>query len=163
MEKVFKTLSNNKEVNLIDYIKEYKETYPDIEILIGCDSQNRITTKKIFKKETIYAVVIGLYHPGKGAHVVYSKIITSMEKESIVRLLNEVWFSVETAELIKNELGIKATWIDVDINADEKYKSNAALSSALGIVRGMGYNVRYKNSGTYTLPMVTYMCDHIVK
>lgn len=158
MERVFKTLNSNKEVSLIDYIKKYKETYPDVEILVGCDSQNRIT-KKLFKKETIYAIVIGLYHPGKGAHVVYSKIITSIEKESTVRLLNEVWYSVETAEFIRNEVGIKATWIDIDLNPDSKYKSNQVLSSAVGIVTGMGYKVRHKGNS----PVMTYCADHIVK
>jgi len=66
MEKVFKTLSNGKKVDLIPYVKQYVTEHPDIEILIGCDSQNR-------KRESIYAVVIGLYRPGKGAHVLYSR------------------------------------------------------------------------------------------
>jgi len=158
MEKVFKTLNTNIKIDLIPYIKEYKEKFPEMEILIGCDSQNR-------KRETVYAIVIGLYKPSKGAHVLYSRLITPRVRieQNTTRLLNEVWYSVEVAELIKNELGIVATWIDVDINQDERYKSNQALANALGLVKGMGYKVRWKNSPNSNSPMVTYMCDKLVK
>ena len=152
MEKVFNILNSGKKIELIDYIKEYLRIHPNIEILIGCDSQNR-------KRETKYAIVIGLYTPGKGAHVLYSKFEVVRERENIVRLLNEVWHSVEIAELIKNELGITATWIDIDLNPDPKYRSNAALSSAVGIVTGMGYHVRHKGD----CPMMTYAADSLVK
>ena len=152
MEKVFKTLSNGKKVDLIPYVKQYVTEHPDIEILIGCDSQNR-------KRESIYAVVIGLYRPGKGAHVLYSRFATARERENTVRLLNEVWHSVEVAELIKERLGIKATWIDIDLNPDPKFRSNSALASAVGVVTGMGYKVRHKGLS----PVMTYATDHLVK
>lgn len=152
MEKVFKTLHESKKVELISYVKQYVADHPDIEILIGCDSQNR-------KRESIYAVVIGLYTPGKGAHVLYSRFSTPRERENTVRLLNEVWHSIETAEALKNELGIKATWIDIDLNPDPKYRSNQALTSAVGIVTGMGYKVRHKGNS----PIMTYAADHLVK
>ena len=56
----FKSLINNKPVDLVEYVKQYVEQRPSTELLIGCDSQNR-------KRETIYAVVVGLYTPKKGA------------------------------------------------------------------------------------------------
>lgn len=154
MEKlfVFKTLASKKEIDLIPYIKNYLEKHPESEILIGCDSQNK-------KKDSIYAIVIGLYNPGRGAHVLFSKFQTGRERDNVTRLLNEVWFSVEVAEFIKNEIGIRATWIDIDINADEKYKSNQVLASAVGIVTGMGYNVRHKGLD----PMMCYAADMLVK
>ena len=150
--RIYKTLSKHKEINLINYIKEYVEKYPNVEILIGCDSQNR-------KSETIYAIVVGLYIPGKGAHVLYSRFNVPREKENMNRLLNEVWFSVETAEQIKNEIGISARWIDIDLNPDPKFQSNKALTSAVGIVIGMGYNVRHKGNS----PIMTYAADQLVK
>lgn len=152
MERVFRTLNSGNAVDLIPYIKAHVEAFPDTEMLIGCDSQNR-------KKETIYAVVIGLYKPGKGAHVLYSRFTNIRERENIVRLLNEVWFSVEIAEEIKNKLNITATWIDIDLNPDPKYKSNDALASAVGIVTGMGYKVRHKGD----CPLMTYAADSLVK
>jgi predicted RNase H-related nuclease YkuK (DUF458 family) len=152
MEKMFKTLASNQKIELIQYIKEYILQHDNVEILIGCDSQNR-------KNETIYAIVIGLSRPGKGAHVLYSRFNTLREKENTVRLLNEVWFSVEVAEAIKNETSIVATWIDIDLNPDPKYRSNQALASAVGIVTGMGYKVRHKGE----CPMMTYAADALVK
>ena len=150
--KQFKTLSAHRKVDLIPYIREYVANHPETEVLIGCDSQNR-------KKETVYAIVVGLYTPGKGAHILYSKFFIQRERDNVVRLLNEVWHSVETAEQIKNEIGIKATWIDIDLNPDPKYRSNQALASAVGVVTGMGYNVRHKGNS----PVMTYVADHLVK
>jgi predicted RNase H-related nuclease YkuK (DUF458 family) len=152
MEKVYKTLSTNLHVDLVSYIKSYIQKHPETQVLIGCDSQNR-------KKETIYAIVIGLYKPGKGAHVIYSKFSTIREKENVNRLLNEVWFSVEVAEILKQDVGVVATWIDIDLNPDPKYRSNQALASAVGIVTGMGYSVRHKGHS----PVMTYAADHLVK
>lgn len=152
MKRIFKTLAQHNQVDLIPYIREYVSQHPNVEVLVGCDSQNR-------KRETIYAIVLGLYTPGKGAHVLYSKFAVNRERENTVRLLNEVWFSVEIAELLKAELGITPTWIDIDLNPDPKYKSNQALASAVGIVTGMGYKVRHKGHS----PVMTYAADALVK
>lgn len=152
MEKTFKTLIHSEEVDLIPYIKEYLVTYPETQILIGCDSQNR-------RHYTIYAVVVGLYRPGKGAHVLYSRFHTNREKENVARLINEVWHSVETAERIKSEINIRTEWIDIDVNPDPRYASNQALASAVGIVTGMGYKVRHKGDS----PVMTYAADMLVK
>jgi predicted RNase H-related nuclease YkuK (DUF458 family) len=152
MKRVFKKLVDGQNVDLIPYIKDYVSQNENVEILIGCDSQNR-------KKETIYAVVIGLYKPGKGAHVLYTRFTTPRERDNISRLLNEVWFSTEVAEEIRNDSGVKASWIDIDLNPDPRYRSNQALSSAVGIVTGMGYRVRHKGLS----PMMCYCADSLVK
>jgi predicted RNase H-related nuclease YkuK (DUF458 family) len=152
MDRQFKTLIRNDKVDLINYIRDYMKLHPETEILIGCDSQNR-------KRETYYAIVIGLYKPGKGAHVLYSRFTSPREKENVNRLLNEVWFSVEVAEKLRTELNVIPTWIDIDLNPDPKYKSNVALASAVGVVTGMGYKVRHKGHS----PVMTYAADHLVK
>lgn len=152
MERTFKTLIKNDTVQLISYIRDYIKERDNVEVLIGCDSQNK-------QKDTVYAIVIGLYTPTKGAHVLYSRFNTPREKDNVVRLLNEVWFSVEVAEQLKNELAIIATWIDIDLNPDPKYRSNNALASAVGIVTGMGYKVRHKGNS----PIMTYAADQLVK
>lgn len=152
MNREFRTLSTKQSVDLISYIANYVSLNPDVQVLIGCDSQNRTDL-------TIYALVLGLYMPGKGAHVLYSRFTTKRERDNTTRLLNEVWFSVETAEYLKSELGLVASWIDIDINPDPKYKSNQALSSAVGIVTGMGYKVRHKGNS----PIMTYAADNLCK
>jgi predicted RNase H-related nuclease YkuK (DUF458 family) len=70
-----------------------------------------------------------------------------------------VWHSVQAAKMFRNELNIMATWIDIDLNPDPKYRSNQVLTSAVGIVTGMGYKVRHKGNS----PVMTYAADHLVK
>jgi predicted RNase H-related nuclease YkuK (DUF458 family) len=152
MERVFKTLSTKRRVDLSEYVKEYVSLNKNVEILIGCDSQNHGI-------RTVFAIVVGLYRPGKGAHVLYCRYETPRERDNVSRLLKEVWESVEVAEIIRTQVGVRATFIDIDLNPDPKYKSNQALSSAVGLVTGMGYKVRHKGDS----PIMTYCADHLVK
>ena len=148
----YKRLHDSVKVDLVSYIKEWLELKPNVEILIGCDSQN-------FSDKTIYAIVVALYDTGKGAHVLYNRWKSQREPTRNVRLLNEVWYAVEVAEHLKNAGLPKVKWIDIDINPDPKYKSNEVLRQAVGMVEGMGYSVRYKTLG----PIATYAADHLVK
>jgi predicted RNase H-related nuclease YkuK (DUF458 family) len=148
----YKRLFDNKKVDLIDYVKNWLETKPNAELLIGCDSQN-------FSDKTIYAIVVAIYDVGKGAHVLYNRWKTQREPTRSIRLLNEVWYAIEVAEKMKAAGLPKVKWIDIDINPDPKYKSNEVLRQAVGMVEGMGYKVRYKTLG----PIATYAADHLVK
>ena len=148
----YKKLYGREEFELIPYVKNYLENNDNIEILIGCDSQN-------FADKTIYAVVVALYTTGKGAHVLYRRWKADREPVRSVRLLNEVWYAIEAAEYLK-EAGIpKPKWIDIDLNPDPRFKSNEVFRQAVGLVEGMGYEVRYKTLG----PIATYAADHLVK
>lgn len=148
----FKTLRNRKDIDLVEYVRNYINENPEVEILIGCDSQNHIDT-------TVYATVVALYKPQAGAHVLFCKEITSTEKVRQVRLMNEVWKSIEVAELLKNSGLPKAKYIDIDLNPDKRFKSNEVLRAAVGLVEGMGYSVRYKSLGA----LVTTAADALVK
>jgi predicted RNase H-related nuclease YkuK (DUF458 family) len=148
----YKRLHDSAKVELVSYIKDWIEVKPNVEILIGCDSQN-------FSDKTIYAIVVALYDKGKGAHVLYNRWKTQREPTRNIRLLNEVWYAVEAAETLKAAGLPKVKWIDIDINPDPKYKSNEVLRQAVGLVEGMGYKVRYKTLG----PIATYAADHLVK
>lgn len=143
---------NGKEIILEEYVRNYLQQHKGIEIMIGCDSQNQ-------RKQTVYAVVVALYTPGKGADIIFNRWKTVRERVNSVRLLNEVWFSVDTAEALVAAGLPRAKWIDIDLNPDPRYKSNEVLRQAVGLVEGMGYHARYKTQG----PMVTYACDHLVK
>ena len=148
----YKRLYDGQKVELESYVKEYMSSKENVEILIGCDSQN-------FGNKTIYAIVVALYDKGKGAHVLYRRWKTDREYTRSVRLLNEVWYAIEVAEAMKDAGIPKPRWIDIDINPDPKYKSNEVFRQAVGLVEGMGYEVRYKSLG----PIATYAADHLVK
>ncbi len=151
--KQFRTLYGTPITNLVEYIQDYISTREDVEILIGSDSQC------YGNKKTIYGVVIALYTKGKGAHVLCCRETVPMERDMSTRLLTEVWKSIEIAEYLKDNGLPKPTCIDIDLNPDPKYKSNKALRQAIGLVEGMGYQVRYKHFGVLT----TYAANHLVR
>jgi len=148
----FRTLTNQQKIDLIEYIKTYLNNNPHVDILIGCDSQG-------YWDKTVYATVIALYKPGNGAHVLYKKETVEPERVRQVRLMTEVWKSVEVAEYLKNSGLPQVKYIDIDINPDKRYKSNEVLRAAVGLVEGMGYQVRYKTLGA----MATFAADTLVK
>lgn len=149
---IYKTLNKKTKVDLIPYITQYLSDHPNVEIQIGCDSQNR-------KRETVYAIVIALYTPSKGAHVLYNRFSNPRIKENSTRLMNEVWFSIDLAESLRNAGLPRAKYIDLDLNPDPRYKSNEVIRSAVGWAEGLGYNVRHKGLS----PMMTYAADSLVK
>ena len=151
--KQFRTLYGTNIPDLIEYVREYISNREDVEILIGSDSQC------YGHKKTIYGVVIALYTPGKGAHVLCYRETTPMEYSTPSRLINEVWKSIEVAEWMRENGLPKPTWIDIDLNPDPKFKSNSVLRQAVGLVEGMGYKVRYKHLGALT----TYAANHLVR
>ena len=138
-------------VDLVAYVKEYVEKFPNTEILIGCDSQN-------IGRYTSYAVVVVLYEPGHGGHVIYRKQKENRERNRATRLMNEVWKSVEVANLLK-ENGLNIKYIDIDINPNPKFKSNEVYESAYGLVKGCGFECRYKTLA----PLCTTMADYMAR
>lgn len=139
-------------IDLIDYVSNYIKIHPETEIMVGTDSQNNA-------RRTNYATVVALYNPGHGAHIIFKKWSTHKEKVRSVRLLNEVWSSIEIAEEITNHGLPRPKWIDIDINPNPKYKSNEVFNQAVGMCEGMGYAVRYKTLS----PMVTTMADTLAR
>jgi predicted RNase H-related nuclease YkuK (DUF458 family) len=152
METTFKSLTTKQNINLVEYIQKYLQEYPNTDIYIGCDSQN-------YSRDTAYATVVALYKPKGGAHILFNKEILPLERVRQVRLMNEVWKSIEVAELLKNSGLPQVKYIDIDINPDKRYKSNEVLRAAVGLVEGMGYKVRYKSMGV----AATYAADMLVK
>ena len=136
MERVFKSLSNNKPVDLIPYLKEKLSEREDIAIYVGCDSQN-------VGDKTIYAAVIVLHYGRNGGHVIYTKEKFFRIKDRFTKLWKEVEISLEVAQFLDAH-GIHANFIDIDLNPDPKYKSNSILRSAVGLVESMGYTARAK-------------------
>lgn len=148
----FRTLYGKKIDNVIDYISNYLIENDGVDLLIGSDSQS-------YGQTTIYGVVLALYKEGKGAHVVCRRIKEKKEKCLHDRLIKEVWLSVELAlYLIENKLPAPK-YIDIDLNPDPKYKSNAVLREAIGLIEGLGFKARCKHSGA----AITYSANHLVR
>ena len=149
----FKTLKGIVIDNIVDYVNDYLKERPDTEILIGSDSQS------YSNKKTVYGVVLALYSPGKGAHVICTRETLPMEFNLNNRLMTEVWKSIELANFLCENGIKKPKYIDIDLNPDKKYKSNSSLRAAMGFVESMGYNVRCKHEGA----IMTYAANHLVR
>jgi predicted RNase H-related nuclease YkuK (DUF458 family) len=151
MEHVFKSLSNEKVVDLIPYLKEKLSASDDIKIYIGTDSQN-------IGGKTVYASVIVLHYGNRGAHVVYSRMKVERIRERFAKLWKEVEISMEVAQYLR-EHDINATYIDIDLNPDPRYGSNNVLRAALGFVESFGYVARCKPDAV----SASYAADRLCK
>lgn len=150
-------MGSGTKVDLIPYIKECidrrtseKNGVNDTEIYVGSDSQNSGST-------TTYGVVIVLHYGNSGGHVLYSKNKVDRVKDGFTRLWNEVEMSLETAKYLETG-GIKAKYIDIDLNPDPKYKSNTVLRAALGLIESYGYVARYKPNAISASSVADWIC-----
>ena len=147
----FKKFGGTTIPDVVDYVKDYLCNYPETEVMIGTDSQNRGSI-------TTYCTIIAMYRPGKGGHCIYRKWKTKKVTVRSVRLLSEVWASIEISNLLRDS-GVQIKYIDIDINPNPKYKSYEVYSSAKGMIEGLGYECRCKTF----IPLVTSMADWVVK
>lgn len=152
MELTFKSLTTLKQVDLIQYVKDFTMANENTVLYVGCDSQN-------FSNKTIYALVIVLYNQGKGGHVLYAKETLPKITDRYTRLWREIERSIELANYLTENGVEKPDFIDIDLNPDPKYKSNQLLRAALGYVESMGYKVRCK---PYAMT-ASYVADALCK
>lgn len=150
MEYTFKSLSDNKRVDLIPYLKEKLSESEGISIYVGSDSQN-------MRNHTVYASVIVLHYNRNGGHVLYTRNKVDRIRDSFTRLWREVELSVEIAKYLEENGIQKAKFIDIDINPDPKYRSNTMLRSALGLVESAGFKPRCKPEAC----SASYVADRI--
>lgn len=148
---MFRKFTGENIENICDYVKDFLKDVPNVEVIVGTDSQN-------YGDHTNFSTVIAMYEVGHGAHCVYEKWRTPRERIRQNRLLKEVEASIKTADVLKAG-GIKIKYIDIDINCSPRFKSNEVFSTAKGWVEGSGYECRWKTLG----PLITTMADYVVK
>ena len=152
----FLKFDRKTKVDLVEYVNQYLEDHEEesIEIMVGTDSQNR-------GKETVFCTVVALYAPGHGAHCIYKRWTTPRFRSTEIerRLMNEVEASIAAAQEIKYNCWEEPKYIDIDINPDETAGSNVVFQAAVGYVKGMGYECRFKTLG----PLITTLADFVVK
>lgn len=149
---VFKSLTNNKPVDLIPYVENYLAERPECKMYIGCDSQNK-------RDKTEYAIVIVLHNNNSGGHVLFTKVTLPRVRDKFYRLFSEAAYSLEVATYIRELTGRSADFIDVDLNPDPRYHSNTVLSQAMGMIEGSGFEARCKPDAL----SATYAADKLCK
>jgi len=151
MELQFKSLTDRKKIDLVQYVTEYLSSNSNIDIYVGCDSQ-------VHGRYTDYGIVVVLHKGKSGGHVLYTTIQRERIKDKFTRLWQEVEYSILVADTLKRA-GINIKYLDVDLNPDPHFGSNTVLRSAMGYVESMGYVPRCKPDGW----AASYAADKICK
>ena len=120
-----------------------RELGNQIKVCIGTDSQ-------VYGTETEFATVIVLVRKGRGGFMLINNNRTAQKMSLKERLLIEVSRSIEIAYHLCNLFDKYGTELEVhaDINTNPRFKSNAALSEAMGYILSMGFTFKAKPEAT---------------
>lgn len=152
MNKVFRSGTTHKPVNLIKYILEYLKDYPETKIYVGTDSQNR-------GPETAYVTTIVLRYRSRGCHVLYYKAKFPLVRDFWSRLWREVEMSLDVAVFLRENAPLSIESIDLDFNDDEYKLSNKLVAAAKGWVTSANFRATTKPS----LQVATRAADHLLR
>ena len=110
-----------------------------LKVCIGTDSQVKGAT-------TEFATVIVFLRQGKGGFMYVLPEISRRKMSIKERMLAEVGKSIGIAYALSRLFTLYDVDLEVhaDINTNPGFKSNAALSEAMGYIRGMGFAFRAK-------------------
>lgn len=127
----------NQEVEAL--ILKEKEIGHKLKVCIGTDSQ-------VTGLVTEFATVIVFVRPKHGGFMLISSEKTKQDYSLKERMIEEVSRSIQIAYqlcplLDKHEVDLE---VHADINTNPQFKSNSALSDAMGYILGMGFVFKAK-------------------
>lgn len=110
-----------------------------LKVCIGTDSQ-------VKSRETAFATVIVFIRKGRGGFMYIHNEVTLQKMTVKQRMLTEVAKSIEVAYSLCSLFTLYGVDMEVhaDINTNPSFKSNSALSEAMGYILGMGFAFRAK-------------------
>ena len=130
---------DNLEVTL-RYDVSKLESHIEPSFIIGGDSHYS-------KKHTLFIVVLVIDTNGNGASGYYKEIHVNKEMTMKERLFIEAYHAVEQAMVIEpilNDMDHMIDCIHLDLNPNAKFKSNEAVTSAVGYVKSMAFDCKIK-------------------
>lgn len=86
--------------DLGQYVRDYISAHDDVQIFVGCDSEQ-------YKKYTKYAVTVCLYHTGKGAHVIFKTENAKCPEGKHMKIKHigeRLWSEVEMVKIVADYL-----------------------------------------------------------
>jgi len=135
----FKLFSGEKIDDVGQYLRDYYKKYPDIEVYVGCDSNNH-------GRITKYATVIALLRPTKGVHVIYNKFSIKRQRDLFLRLWKETECALEASTIVQESLedvyltdDKSIPTIHLDYNKQAKFKSHIVHDAAIGYLIANGF------------------------
>jgi predicted RNase H-related nuclease YkuK (DUF458 family) len=137
-------LSGEKiETSIIDEVEQViireTEAGNSLKVCIGTDSQ-------VYNNITQYATVIVFVRKKRGGFMYINQDKTNKTISIKERMLTEVAKSIAIAYEICALLDLYQVEMEVhaDINTNPQFKSNLALSEAMGYIKGMGFKFKAK-------------------
>lgn len=137
MENMFAKMSDGSKVELGQYVSKILAEDPDVEIYVGCDSQN-------YPHNTVYVSTVIFRYKNAGARVVYTKERVSKITDMWTRLWAETERAVDVALFLEQKCQVKVKQIDMDYNSDKRFASNKLISAAVGYAESLGFKAKTK-------------------
>lgn len=144
-------MGNGQKINLTEYISRYSQIHPEVEIYVGCDSQN-------YRRHTVYVSTVLFRFYQNGAHVVYRKEKVNKITDIWPRLWGELERSVELASYIREQCGFSIKQIDLDFNQSPEFPSFSVYKAAVGYAESMGFVARAKPDLLYATSAANFLC-----
>lgn len=153
MEKYFRT-EQGQIVNVIEHTLEQLEKWPNLKIYIATDSQD-------YGNQSKFATVVVYRYGKRGAHYIFYKEATP-RKDMVTRLFDEATRTIETAQMIDNEIPISFAALEFDYNTIPRWASNKLVSSVKGWAKGLNYNAVFKNTSE-DIMIAAKAADHVCR
>ena len=137
----WKSPSSHETVLLKDIVKRIKSN-PSLIVHIGTDSHRR---KGFNDNSHIFATVICLYEPGKGATYFFKRIVDSTIYKSLnQRMMAEASLSIDTSLKLMENINISRIVVHSDTNSDSRYASFKSTEAIRSWVMSIGCKFRCK-------------------
>ncbi len=137
MKNMFAKMSDGSKVALDEYVQSVLTTNPEVEVYVGCDSQN-------YPQTTVYVSTVLFRYPNRGANVLYVKEKVNKITDMWTRLWEETERSIVVARFLQEECSVNVKQIDMDYNSDQSFASNKLVHAAVGYAESMGFEARTK-------------------
>lgn len=148
-----KPIDKNIEVAVEEAIIREQKNGFRLKVCIGTDSQVR-------GNKIDFATVIVFLREGRGGFMFVSNDTIRSPMSLKERMLHEVSHSIEIAYTLCNILDKYNVDLEVhaDINTNPQFKSNPALSEAMGYIMSMGFRFRAKPDAFASSSCADKMC-----
>lgn len=147
----FIKMDTTQKIDLKSYIKSFISKHPDVEIYIGCDSQN-------YSKQTVYVSAVLFRFRKNGGHVIYRKEKVRKITALWPRLWGELERSVAVATFVREECNVPIKQIDLDFNKNPKFSSNTIYKAAVGYAESMGFVAKAKPDLLFATCAANFLC-----
>jgi len=137
--KVFKRFNGSEIKDVDKYILDRLEKFPETEIILGTDSQNK-------GKWSVYTTVICFRYLNKGTHIIFTRERIKRKKDLFARL----WEEVERSKMIADHIAkvlLEAKCsedfkfsVHLDLNPNPAHKSHTVYQASMGYITGLGYD-----------------------